>query len=99
MSIMNLSRAFSLCLAVSALPALADESGITVTGQTVHLNCPAGTVQNTTKVSKDMAAFCKKTGKQEGNEPVSHGPYVAFWANGKKQAVGQNQDGFPTGHW
>jgi antitoxin component YwqK of YwqJK toxin-antitoxin module len=45
------------------------------------------------------AAFCKKTGKQEGNEPSVHGPYVAFWANGQKQAAGQNKDGFPAGLW
>lgn len=101
MSLKNLSRAFTLCVAISAVPALADESGIKISGQTVRLDCPAGTVQNTTQVSKDMAAFCKKTGtdKQGAKEPVTHGPYVAFWANGQKQAVGQNKDGFPSGLW
>lgn len=96
----HLSRILSLCLTISAAPALADEMGITISGQTVRLDCPAGTVQNTSKISKDMAAFCKKTGKQEGGrEPVAHGPYVAFWANGQKQAAGLNKDGFPTGLW
>jgi|GEM_PF-1027544 len=101
MSLMNLSRVFSLCLTISAVPALAGESAVKISGQTVRLDCPAGTVQNTTKVSKDMAAFCKKTGTEQegGKEPVAHGPYVAFWANGQKQAEGQNKDGFRSGIW
>lgn len=99
MSLKNLTRIFSLCLAVSAAPALADESGITISGGTVRLQCPAGTVQNTTKISKDTAVFCKKTSKQDGNEPSRHGPYVAFWPNGQKQAVGQTKDGFQVGKW
>jgi antitoxin component YwqK of YwqJK toxin-antitoxin module len=99
MSLMNLTRFFSLCLAVAAAPALADESGITISGGTVKLDCPAGTVQNTTKISKDTAVFCRKTSKQDGNEPSRHGPYVAFWGNGQKQAAGQTKDGFQVGKW
>lgn len=99
MSLMNLTRFFSLCLAMSAAPALANEAGITISGGTVRLDCPAGTVQNTTKISKDSDAFCKKTSKQAKGEPTRHGPSVSFWANGQKQAAGQNQDGFKTGKW
>jgi antitoxin component YwqK of YwqJK toxin-antitoxin module len=98
MSLMNLTRFFSLCLAVAAAPALADESGITISGGTVKLDCPAGTVQNTTKISKDRAVFCRKFVKDR-NEPMRHGPYVAFWPNGQKQAAGQTKDGFQVGKW
>jgi len=96
---MNLTRFFSLCLAMSAAPVLANEAGITISGGTVRLDCPAGTVQNTTKISKDTAVFCRKTGKQAANEPTRHGPYVAFWPNGQKQAAGQTKDGFQVGRW
>lgn len=96
---MNLTRFFSLCLAMSAAPVLASESGVTISGGTVRLDCPAGTVQNTTKIAKDTDVYCKKTAKQDGNEPTRHGPVVSFWANGQKRVMGQTQDGFKVGKW
>jgi hypothetical protein len=78
---------------LSSAPALA-------AGGTVKLDCPAGTVQRGTRVSKDDGVFCVKAGAaREPGEPVAHGPYVDFHANGQKASEGQYQDGFRTGRW
>ncbi|MBN9686694.1 MULTISPECIES: toxin-antitoxin system YwqK family antitoxin [unclassified Corallococcus] len=63
----------------------------------VKLSCPAGTVERT-RSSPNGAAYCVKT-NQKVREPVLHGAYVDYWANGQKQSEGQYQDGFRTGRW
>lgn len=89
----NLSRfvtlSGALALAPVALGAPAD----------VKLDCPAGTVQKGGKVSKNLGVYCIKQGASVAGQDVLHGPYVAFWGSGKRQAEGQYQDGARTGRW
>jgi antitoxin component YwqK of YwqJK toxin-antitoxin module len=63
----------------------------------VQVTCPEGSAQKG-KVGKDEAVYCSKANRKAG-EPVFHGPYVDFWANGQKQSEGQFLNGFRTGHW
>ncbi|MFY1824952.1 toxin-antitoxin system YwqK family antitoxin [Myxococcus fulvus] len=87
-------RFVALCVTFVAPHAMAEDTSV---GREVHLNCPTGTVQRGTQVSKDLGVFCvKSTGSEKGSP---HGPYVDFWANGQKQAEGQYKDGFRTGLW
>jgi hypothetical protein len=37
--------------------------------------------------------------RDEAGEPVNHGPYRAFWKNGKVQAEGSYEHGLRTGEW
>lgn len=93
MALSKSSLRLALCVLLSSAPALA-------AGGTVKLDCPAGTVQRGTRISKDDGVYCVKadTARKAG-EPVAHGPYVDFHANGQKRSEGQYQDGFRTGHW
>jgi hypothetical protein len=65
----------------------------------VKLDCPAGTVQKGGKVTKNLGVYCVKPGAQVAGQDVLHGPYVAFWGTGKRQAEGQYRDGARTGRW
>ncbi|SEU06929.1 toxin-antitoxin system YwqK family antitoxin [Stigmatella erecta] len=82
------SRSLVMVLAVAAAPAA-------FAGDTVRLNCPAGTVR---KEHKKEAVYCVKA-QAEAGEPKNHGPYVDLHPNGKKMAEGQYQDGFRSGLW
>ncbi|NTX01453.1 toxin-antitoxin system YwqK family antitoxin [Myxococcus sp. CA040A] len=87
-------RIVALCVTFAASHAMAEDTSV---GREVRLNCPAGTLQKGTRVSKDLGVFCvKSSGDDKGSH---HGPYVDFWANGQKQSEGQYKDGFRTGHW
>ncbi|NTX52444.1 toxin-antitoxin system YwqK family antitoxin [Myxococcus sp. CA039A] len=88
-------RFAALCVAAIATQAFAENSAI---GREVRLECPVGTVQKGERVSKDMGVFCVKVGSTP-QDVARHGPYVDFWANGKKQSEGQYKDGFRSGHW
>lgn len=90
-------RFVALCMTVVAAPALAEDTSV---GRQVRLDCPAGTTQRGGKVNKDMGVFCVKAGSSGNMDKASlHGPYVDFWANGKRQSEGQYKDGFRTGRW
>lgn len=94
----KLIQSMSLCIAVAATPVMAQQSTAAGKSQSIRLTCPAGTVQKGGKVSKDQGTFCVKAA-QAGNEPVLHGPYIDFWANGQKQSEGQYLDGARSGRW
>ncbi|MFT3839174.1 MAG: hypothetical protein QM723_19485 [Myxococcaceae bacterium] len=61
------------------------------------LSCPAGTRQAGGSKSQLEATLCMKV-LADGSR-VFHGPYIAWWPNGQQQAVGQNEEGWRTGHW
>ncbi len=63
----------------------------------LKLNCPAGTRQVGGPKTPFEATLCMKVGA-DGSR-VFHGPYVAWWPNGQKQAEGQNEEGWRSGHW
>lgn len=98
MSIIKSRCMVTLVLMAMAHAAQAQEN---VSVAVVRLNCPAGTTQQGDKVSKDSGVFCVKIGVKasQGQGSVRHGPYIDFWANGKKQSEGSYQDGFQTGRW
>jgi antitoxin component YwqK of YwqJK toxin-antitoxin module len=90
-------RFVALWMSVVAAPALAENASA---GSSVHLDCPAGTVQRGGKVNKNMGVFCVKSGSNANMDKASlHGPYMDFWANGQKQSEGQYKDGLRTGRW
>ncbi len=66
------------------------------TGEVV-LTCPAGTKQVGGAKSVFEASGCMRLG-QDGSR-IFHGPYVAYWPNGTKQAEGQFENSFRTGAW
>lgn len=65
--------------------------------QDVKLSCPAGTKQAGGLNTPFEATLCMKSGV-DGSR-VFHGPYVAWWPNGKMQAQGQYEEGWRSGHW
>ncbi|TQF10803.1 hypothetical protein FJV41_37550 [Myxococcus llanfairpwllgwyngyllgogerychwyrndrobwllllantysiliogogogochensis] len=90
-------RSVALCMAVVAAPAFAEDTSV---GRQVHLDCPAGTIQKGSKVTKSMGVFCVKAGgSADLDKATRHGPYMDFWANGQKQSEGQYKDNFRTGRW
>lgn len=68
-----------------------------VPGAEVKLNCPAGARQVGGAKSALEASVCVKVGPSSTR--MFHGPYVAYWPNGVKQAEGQYEDGNRTGSW
>ncbi len=66
-------------------------------GPDVVLSCPAGTKQVGGAKSAFEASFCMRTGRD--GLRIFHGPYIAYWSNGQKQAEGQYDEGFRSGHW
>ncbi len=63
----------------------------------VKLACPAGTRQVGGPQTAFEASLCLRTAR-DGSR-VFHGPYVAYWQNGIKQAEGQYDENFRTGKW
>lgn len=63
----------------------------------LKLNCPAGTRQAGGPNTPLEATLCMKSGT-DGSR-IFHGPFVAQWTNGQKQAVGQYEEGWRSGHW
>src|SRR5690349_13872121 len=62
----------------------------------LQLACPVGTKQ-AGGLNTPLEGFgCLKAGTKER---VFHGPYVAYWPNGQKQAEGQFENGWRTGNW
>ena len=59
------------------------------------LSCPPGTQQAGGSKSPLEAVVCVRFDKDGGR--IFHGPYVAFWPNGQRQAEGQYEDGWRTG--
>lgn len=93
MSLLKSSLRLGLFVTLCSAPALA-------AGGSVKLDCPAGTVQRGTKVSARDGVYCVKTAaSRKAGEPVAHGPYVDFHANGQKRSEGQYVDGFRSGQW
>lgn len=66
-------------------------------GAELKLSCPGGTKQIGGQKSALEATLCVKVGPNSTR--LFHGPYVAFWPNGNKQAEGQYEDGNRGGHW
>ncbi len=73
------------------------KSGDAANGADVKLACPADTKQVGGRKSSLMASVCVKTGR-DGSR-VFHGPYVAYWNSGVKQAEGQFDNGWRAGAW
>lgn len=67
------------------------------TGGTATLSCPAGSKLIGGPKSVLEASVCVRMSR-DGSR-IFHGPYVAYWANGVKQAEGQYDNGFRSGHW
>jgi hypothetical protein len=63
----------------------------------VVLSCPTGTKQVGGAKSVFEASLCMRIGRD--GMRIFHGPYVAYWPNGQKQAEGQYDEGFRSGHW
>lgn len=63
----------------------------------VKLECSAGTKQIGGPKSAIEASACVKFGR-DGTR-IYHGPYVAYWPNGVKQAEGQYLESFRDGKW
>jgi antitoxin component YwqK of YwqJK toxin-antitoxin module len=63
----------------------------------VKLACPAESKQVGGPKSALEASVCVKSGR-DGSR-VFHGPYLAYWQNGIKQAEGQFENGFRSGKW
>ena len=63
----------------------------------VQLACPAGSKQVGGAKSALEASVCMRVG-QDGSR-IFHGPYVAYWPNGMKQAEGQYDNSFRAGQW
>lgn len=61
------------------------------------LSCPAGTRQVGGLKTPLEADVCIKV-MSDGSR-IFHGPYIAYWANGQQQAVGQHEEGWQVGHW
>ncbi len=64
---------------------------------TQGLACPAGARQVGGPASFMEATGCVKF-STDGTR-VFHGPYIAYWKNGVKQAEGQYLDNFRSGKW
>lgn len=69
----------------------------TVSLPEVQLSCPTGTKQVGGAKSVFEASLCMRIGR-DGSR-IFHGPYVAYWPTGQKQAEGQFEDGFRSGKW
>ncbi len=63
----------------------------------VTLTCPAGTKQIGGAKTFLESTACAKFAR-DGSR-VFHGPFVAYWPDGAKQAEGQYEEGFRNGHW
>lgn len=59
------------------------------------LNCPQGSKQIGGAKTALEAVVCVRADKEGGR--VFHGPYIAFWPNGKHQAEGQYENGWRSG--
>lgn len=63
----------------------------------VALTCPTGSRLVGGPKSVFEASVCMRSAR-DGSRTF-HGPYVAFWPNGQKQAQGQFDEGRRTGKW
>lgn len=63
----------------------------------VVLKCPAGTRQVGGPNTPFEASLCMRSTLDGAR--IFHGPYVAFWPNGVKQAEGQYDEGLRAGAW
>jgi antitoxin component YwqK of YwqJK toxin-antitoxin module len=59
------------------------------------LVCPAGSKQVGGAKSALEAVVCVRSDKDGGR--IFHGPYIAFWPNGQRQAEGQYENGWRSG--
>jgi antitoxin component YwqK of YwqJK toxin-antitoxin module len=59
------------------------------------LSCPVGTKQIGGAKTALEAVVCVKADKEGGR--IFHGPYIAFWPNGKIQAQGAYENGWRSG--
>lgn len=94
-------RAAALAAALLALAAPAQAPSAQVprpapAAAPAALSCPAGTAQVGGPNSEYEAVLCLRV---QGGARVFHGPYVAFWPNGVRQAQGQYEGGLRAGRW
>lgn len=64
---------------------------------TAAVGCPAGARQVGGPTSMMEATGCVKFSR-DGSR-IFHGPYIAYWKDGVKQAEGQYEEGFRSGKW
>ena len=60
------------------------------------IHCPKGTTPNGESTPDVSEAWCEKT---VSGSTVMHGPYRAWWPNGKLGTVGQYENGVTEGKW
>ena len=80
-----------------SMPVLAQSAPKVPPSAGVKLSCPTGSRQVGGPKSALEASVCVRTGR-DGSRTF-HGPYVAYWQNGVKQAEGQFDEGFREGKW
>ncbi len=92
-------RTQALFIAVAALSSTASAQVNTAVDDASPpaLSCPAGARQVGGAKSAIEATGCVRYGRDGAR--VFHGPYVAYWPNGVKQAEGQYLDGARDGRW
>jgi hypothetical protein len=100
---MNLKNAMGVVVLMSCFPALAQQAKVPGPSAPpkgaldVALSCPAGSKQVGGAKSPFEASLCMRLSR-DGSR-IFHGPYVAFWSNGQKQAEGQYDEGMRAGKW
>lgn len=70
-------------------------SSSALANESIKLDCPAGTKQ----VNTQSAIACVKSGSSATEGMNTHGPLVLLSKSGKKESVGQTENGFRTGLW
>jgi hypothetical protein len=70
--------------------------GLSMAVAAAEMKCPKGTTPKAEETPEVREAWCEKDLK---GRTVMHGPYRAWWPNGRLGTVGQHSVGQPVGRW